>query len=135
MRFQFGTSKPGRSRRPYLPYAFTEHGVVPSSVLNSERARANEHRHRPRLHPAPGTASWQQGFCRLEATLDQHASAINILAKEINGMTERSPESEMYGGSKLGYDELLLRRMFSGDCGDDLVVGVASQFTAQKESA
>jgi len=40
LRLQFGISKPtGRGGRRYLPYAFTEHGVVMlSSVLNSERA-------------------------------------------------------------------------------------------------
>jgi hypothetical protein len=39
LRFQFGTSKKGRGGLRYLPYAFTEHGVVMlSSVLNSKRA-------------------------------------------------------------------------------------------------
>ncbi|MBI4371376.1 MAG: ORF6N domain-containing protein [Elusimicrobia bacterium] len=39
LRFQTGTSKIGRGGRRYLPYAFTEHGVLMlSSVLNSERA-------------------------------------------------------------------------------------------------
>jgi hypothetical protein len=39
LRCQFGTSKNGRGGRRYLPYAFTEHGVVMlSSALNSERA-------------------------------------------------------------------------------------------------
>ena len=39
LRCQVGTSKSGRGGRRYLPYAFTEHGVVMlSSVLNSERA-------------------------------------------------------------------------------------------------
>jgi hypothetical protein len=39
LRFQSGTSNGGRGGRRYLPYAFTEHGVVMlSSVLNSPRA-------------------------------------------------------------------------------------------------
>jgi hypothetical protein len=39
LRCQDGTSKAGRGGRRYLPYAFTEHGVVMlSSVLNSQRA-------------------------------------------------------------------------------------------------
>ena len=39
MRCQIGTSKNGRGGRRYLPYAFTEHGVVMlCSVLSSERA-------------------------------------------------------------------------------------------------
>jgi hypothetical protein len=39
LRCQIGTSNTGRGGRRYLPYAFTEHGVVMlSSVLNSERA-------------------------------------------------------------------------------------------------
>ena len=38
LRCQFGTSK-GRGGRRYLPYAFTEHGIlILSSVLNSSRA-------------------------------------------------------------------------------------------------
>src|SRR5882724_7662683 len=40
LRFQSGTSK-GRGGRRYLPYAFTEHGVVMlANVLNSKRAVA-----------------------------------------------------------------------------------------------
>jgi hypothetical protein len=36
LRFQIGTSKPGRGGRRYLPYAFTEHGVAMlSSVIRS----------------------------------------------------------------------------------------------------
>jgi phage regulator Rha-like protein len=39
LRFQFVTSNEGRGGRRYLPYAFTEHGVVMlSAVLNSDRA-------------------------------------------------------------------------------------------------
>lgn len=39
LRSQFATSNEGRGGRRYLPYVFTEHGVVMlSSVLNSERA-------------------------------------------------------------------------------------------------
>jgi phage regulator Rha-like protein len=39
LRCQFGTSNKGRGGRRYMPYAFTEHGVVMlSSVLNSEQA-------------------------------------------------------------------------------------------------
>jgi hypothetical protein len=39
LRSQFATSNRGRGGSRYLPYAFTEHGVVMlSSVLNSDRA-------------------------------------------------------------------------------------------------
>ncbi|MDR0455142.1 MAG: ORF6N domain-containing protein, partial [Treponema sp.] len=39
LRSQFATSKSGRGGRRYLPFAFTEHGVIMlSSVLNSEIA-------------------------------------------------------------------------------------------------
>jgi hypothetical protein len=39
LRSQIATSNEGRGGRRYLPYAFTEHGVVMlSSVLNSDRA-------------------------------------------------------------------------------------------------
>ena len=38
LRCQIGTSKKGQGGRRYLPYAFTEHGVVMlASVLNSDR--------------------------------------------------------------------------------------------------
>jgi phage regulator Rha-like protein len=39
LRLQFATSKDRRGGRRYLPYAFTEHGVImAATVLNSERA-------------------------------------------------------------------------------------------------
>lgn len=39
LRYQFGTSKPGRGGRRYAPYAFTEQGVAMlSGVLGSPRA-------------------------------------------------------------------------------------------------
>ena len=39
LRFQIGTSKEGKGGRRYLPYVFTEHGVLMlSSVLNSKKA-------------------------------------------------------------------------------------------------
>lgn len=39
LRFQIGTSKPGRGGRRYLPYAFTEHGaIMAATVLNSPKA-------------------------------------------------------------------------------------------------
>ena len=39
LRSQFATSKDGRGGRRYLPFAFTEHGVIMlSSVLNSKIA-------------------------------------------------------------------------------------------------
>jgi phage regulator Rha-like protein len=39
LRFQFGTSKKGKGGRRYLPYVFTEHGVLmTANILNSERA-------------------------------------------------------------------------------------------------
>ena len=39
LRFQFGTSKKGKGGRRYMPYVFTEHGVLMlSSVLNSKKA-------------------------------------------------------------------------------------------------
>ena len=39
LRFQIGTSRPGRGGRRYLPYAFTEHGaIMAATVLNSPKA-------------------------------------------------------------------------------------------------
>ncbi|MFH0838254.1 MAG: ORF6N domain-containing protein [Patescibacteria group bacterium] len=41
LRFQFGTSNKGRGGRRYMPFAFTEHGVVmAANLLKSERAIA-----------------------------------------------------------------------------------------------
>ena len=41
LRFQFGTSKEEKGGRRYLPYVFTEHGVLMTgNILNSEKANA-----------------------------------------------------------------------------------------------
>ena len=40
LRFQIGTSKPGRGGRRYRPFAFTEHGaIMAATVLNSPGAQ------------------------------------------------------------------------------------------------
>ncbi|WEK21669.1 MAG: ORF6N domain-containing protein [Candidatus Pedobacter colombiensis] len=47
LRSQFATSKTGRGGRAYLPYAFTEHGVLMlSSVLNKQAIQKMIYDHR-----------------------------------------------------------------------------------------
>ena len=89
LKSHFGTSSWGGRR--YMPYAFTEHGVVMlSSVLTSERAiqmniaivRAFV-RLRELLANNKDLANRLE---QLEHALDQHTSVINILADEINNL-------------------------------------------------
>ena len=96
LRFQSGTSNPGRGGRRYLPYAFTEHGVVMlSSVLSSERAvQMNIAIVRAFVQLRELLATNKDFAVRLEqleASLDQHVSVINSLAEEINGMNPNQP--------------------------------------------
>ena len=96
LRFQSGTSNPGRGGRRYLPYAFTEHGVVMlSSVLSSERAvQMNIAIVRAFVQLRELLATNKDFAVRLEqleASLDQHVSVINSLAEEINGMKPNQP--------------------------------------------
>lgn len=68
LRFQFGTSKPGRGGRRYLPLAFTEQGVAMlSSVLRSRRAvRVN--------------VEIMRAFIRLRGILAEHKELARRLA-------------------------------------------------------
>ena len=96
LRFQSGTSNPGRGGRRYLPCAFTEHGVVMlSSVLSSERAvQMNIAIVRAFVQLRELLATNKDFAVRLEqleASLDQHVSVINSLAEEINGMNPNQP--------------------------------------------
>ena len=96
LRFQSGASNPGRGGRRYLPYAFTEHGVVMlSSVLSSERAvQMNIAIVRAFVQLRELLATNKDFAVRLEqleASLDQHVSVINSLAEEINGMKPNQP--------------------------------------------
>ena len=96
LRFQSGASNPGRGGRRYLPYAFTEHGVLTlSSVLSSERdVQMNIAIVRAFVKLRELLAT-NKGFAvrlkQLEASLDQHVSVINSLAEEINGMKPNQP--------------------------------------------
>jgi ORF6N domain-containing protein len=105
LRFQTGTSKTGRGGRRYLPYVFTEHGVVMlSAVLNSARA-------------VQMSIMVVQAFVRLRemiaankdlaARVDklehgqrQTASIIEVLVDEIEHMKALPPPSKR----KIGFD-------------------------------
>ena len=97
LRFQIGISNEGRGGRRYLPYAFSEHGVAMlSAVLSSERAvqmsitiirafiRLRELSTRQKKLAAR--------VDRLEKNQKSHASAIAVLAEEIESLKEPPPE-------------------------------------------
>lgn len=83
LRFQNGTSNPGRGGRRYLPFAFTEHGaIMAATVLNSSKAVemsvfGNRGRNRGRCHLChltgelrdPPAAVAQQGLIVLAFSL------------------------------------------------------------------
>ena len=93
LRFQIGTSSWGGRR--YLPWAFTEHGVVMlSSVLSSERAaRVNIEvvrafvRLRQALAASKELAQWmekvEKRFDAQDTTLGEHAGAIREVFEEV----------------------------------------------------
>ena len=99
-RSQIVTSNPSAKmglRRP--PYAFTEHGVAMlSSVLKSKRAvLINILIIRAFIRLRELLAGNRELAARLEqfeATLDQHASVINLLAEEINNLKALPVEPE-----------------------------------------
>lgn len=86
----------GRGGRRTLPYAFTEHGVAMlSSVLHSERAvDVNILIVRAFIKMREMIAGNRELAVRvekLEASQEQHASVINILADEINDIRNPPP--------------------------------------------
>ena len=96
LRSQSVISNTGRGGRRYLPYAFTEHGVVMvCSVLGSRRAiqmnilivrafvRLRE------LHSSHQDLASRVE--RLESSSEHHTSVINILAEEIEELKQPPP--------------------------------------------
>jgi phage regulator Rha-like protein len=99
LRSQFVTSNDGRGGRRYLPYVFTEHGVAMlSSVLNSERAvQMNILIVRAFIKLRDMLAKKRKIAVRvekLEANQQRHASAIGVLAEEIDQL-KRLPAPEV----------------------------------------
>jgi phage regulator Rha-like protein len=89
-------SKKGRGGRRTLPYAFTEHGVAMlSSVLSSDRAvQMNILIIRAFVKMRELLASQRDLAARvekLEASHDQHASVITLLAEEIDDLKQPPP--------------------------------------------
>ena len=89
-------SKKGRGGRRTLPYAFTEHGVAMlSSVLSSDRAvQMNILIIRAFVKMRELLASQRDLAARvekLEASHQQHASVITLLAEEIDDLKQPPP--------------------------------------------
>jgi hypothetical protein len=89
-------SKKGRGGRRTLPYAFTEHGVAMlSSVLSSDRAvQMNILIVRAFVKMRELLASQRdlaERVGKLEASHDQHASVITLLAEEIDDLKQPLP--------------------------------------------
>jgi phage regulator Rha-like protein len=105
LRFQTGTSKPGRGGRRYLPYVFTEHGVVMlSAVLNGARAVQMSImvvqafvRLREMIATNKDLAARVE---KLEHGHRQTASIIDVLVDEIEHMKALPPPTKR----KIGFD-------------------------------
>jgi hypothetical protein len=105
LRFQTGTSKTGRGGRRYLPYVFTEHGVVMlSAVLNSARAVQMSImvvqafvRLREMIAANTDLAARVE---KLEHGHRQTASILEVLVDEIDGLKALPPPSKR----KIGFD-------------------------------
>jgi len=117
LRCQIGISKAARGGRRFLPYAFTEHGVVMlSSVLNSKRAvQMNILVVKAFIRMRELIASNKEQAARverLEPGHDRTASVIDILvedidrlAGEIEQMKAQPPVKKRRVGFRLGNDE------------------------------
>ena len=112
LRFQFGTSKKGRGGRRYLPYVFTEHGVVMlSAVLTSPRAvqvsltvvQAFVRMRNLIAHNKDIAARVE----KLERSQDHTASVIDILADDIAHLGEEIKKMKavpLFPKRKIGFD-------------------------------
>ena len=106
LRFQIGTSSSTYGGRRYLPYAFTEHGVTMlSSVLRSKRAvQMNIVIVRAFVKLREILATHKELAARIEkieASQEQHASVINILAEEIENLKQLPPDPPR---RRIGFD-------------------------------
>ena len=111
LRSQNATSNTGRGGRRYLPYAFTEHGVVMlSSVLNSERAIQMSIlvvdafvRMRELIATNKDIAARVE---KLERGHDRTASIIEVLVEDIDQLgrkVERITAPSPYNRRRIGY--------------------------------
>ena len=105
LRFQTGTSKAGRGGRRYLPYVFTEHGVVMlSAVLNSARAvKMSIMVVQAFVRLREMIAANKDLAVRVEKLEHGHretASIIEVLVDEIEHMKKLPPPSKR----KIGFD-------------------------------
>lgn len=101
LRLQFATSRKGHGGRRFLPYAFTEHGVImAATVLNSEQAvRMSVHVVRAFVHLREALAANKElaaKLAELEEHLETHDGAIqeiiNVLKRLINPPPRRRRE-------------------------------------------
>jgi phage regulator Rha-like protein len=105
LRYQIGTSKEGPGGRRYLPYVFTEHGVVMlSAVLNSARAVRMSIavvqafvRLREMIAANKDLAARVE---KLEQSQRQTASILEVLVDEIDSLKALPPPSKR----KIGFD-------------------------------
>jgi hypothetical protein len=93
LRSQFVISNAGRGGRRYLPYAFTEHGVVMlSSVLKSQRAvQANIFVARAFIRMREiiaGNKDLTARVEKLERGHDNAASVIEVLVEDIDRLSD-----------------------------------------------
>lgn len=111
LKCQNGISKIGRGGTRYLPYAFTEHGVVMlSSVLNSERAiQMNLLIVRAFVRMRELIATNKDIAVRVEKLERGHervASIIEVLVEDIDRLgrkTETTKPSSPYSKRRIGY--------------------------------
>jgi phage regulator Rha-like protein len=111
LRCQNGTSNTGRGGRRYIPYAFTEHGVVMlSSVLNSERAiQMNLLIIRAFVRMRELIASNKDIAARvekLERSHDRTASVIEVLVEDIDRLgrkVEQFKGPSPYSRRRIGF--------------------------------
>jgi phage regulator Rha-like protein len=115
LRFQNGTSNPGRGGRRYLPYAFTEHGaIMAATVLNSSKAvemsvfvvRAFV-KMREQLM---ATATLAKRLAEVEKLLLTHDSALRDLYQKIRPLLLPPPEPAK---TKIGFGVREARARYS----------------------
>jgi len=113
LRFHFGTSNEGKGGRRYLPYVFTEHGILMlSSVLNSQKAiRINieimvTFIKMRQFVLAQGSGNEQIAELRKllmlhiensETKFSEHDEAIRHIVQVLNNLIEKPKESKRIG--------------------------------------
>jgi len=110
LRSQFATSKTGRGGRTYLPYAFTEHGVLMlSSVLNSKQAiQINIHIMRVYVRLRELLLAHKDVFVRIEQFEKQmikQDQKIEVLFTYLNKFMDKVDGPKEQIGFKVGKEE------------------------------